>query len=290
MTHRSEVRIEAPMDLFFSLILKQNIRLVYWIFLNAHATVCELQRNLGEISFDDIVDSVQLTSESGSPLTREEILEYSGIIYEAVLKPKYQSLKGPSLCMKGESANNIENYFHEIIKSLEERKANSQQSMEEIERWLLSFKKEIESHLKQPAQQQQPPPQQSQQLQLQENERANIFSPAAAGGGYIYSPSSNSPTPSWANLQSSPSLGGMYPSNQQPQQSRFGGMMMNKRNFPNRIEIEGKVDSNEGVIRILQYIRKGGMDMVFPQLVHDKVSLRKSFFVYDFILICFYCV
>jgi hypothetical protein len=266
------------MDLFFSLILKQNIRLVYWIFLNAHSTVCELQRNLGEVSFDDIVDSVQLTSESGSPLTREEILEYSGIIYEAVLKPKYQSFKGPSLCMKGESASNIENYFHEIVKILEERKANSQQSMEEIERWLLSFKKEIENHLKQPAQQQQHPP-------LQENERGtNIFSPAT-GGGYTNSPSSNSPTPSWTNLQTSPSLGGtLYPSNPQqqqlqPQQARFGGLMMNKRHFPNRIEIEGKVDSNEGVIRILQYIRKGGMDMVFPQLVHDKVSLSFSLVV-----------
>jgi hypothetical protein len=42
---------------------------------------------------------------------------------------------------------------------------------------------------------------------------------------------------------------------------------------PVGVIIEKEVENNDGVIRMLKYIRKGGMDIVFPQLLHDKVSM-----------------
>ena len=38
------------------------------------------------------------------------------------------------------------------------------------------------------------------------------------------------------------------------------------------LSIGAEIERNEPIIRLLAHIRKAGMDILFPQMIHDKVS------------------
>jgi hypothetical protein len=51
------------------------------------------------------------------------------------------------------------------------------------------------------------------------------------------------------------------------------------------LSIGAEIERNEPIIRLLAHIRKAGMDILFPQMIHDKVILLLSTFLL-FLLIC----
>jgi hypothetical protein len=228
--------INHDTDTFFSFALQRNIDHLFWVFLTTYSRICELQRNKHDISFEDILDVVQsLPSEAFS---EQELIEYSGVVYETILKPKYATHKGPFLCMRSEILQNVDLYFLEILKVAEEKKADSNQSLEQIEVFLNAFKREVKSHLEF-----------SKLAQFQETHlSANPSETVSSIGSQRFSSSQNSSLPRGFNTSSS------------------------------RDEQISEVERNDGVVRLLAYIRKGGMDIIFPQLLHDKVSEKKYYF------------
>jgi tRNA threonylcarbamoyladenosine modification (KEOPS) complex Pcc1 subunit len=264
------------MDLFFSLALKQNnISVVVWIFRSVYSSLCEQVPNLTAPSFEDVLESVRLNSESVAQLSIEECFEYAELIYEAILKMENQEINQRS----------IDIYFDEVVQCLEIRAdGNSyhRQHYEETEAFLFAFKQEVGFQLNQSSA--------AQHFPMGRNNIPAAVAPTALEFS-PFSPSFSStndssprmardtqhshlntaaypsypPQRTWAGNRNSSSYRQQY--QQQQQQQPFVRRA--------RVEIEGKVDSNDDVIRTLQYIRKGKMDMIFPQLVHDKV---KKFF------------
>jgi hypothetical protein len=224
------------MDAFFSFALKKNVGYLFWLFLTSYSRICELPRASTDISFENILEAVQ--SLASEPLSPQELAEYSGLIYETMLKPKYRTYRGASLCMKAEISKNIDLYFHQIVKVMEERKADSNQSVEEIEAFLSAFRREVSSHLEF-----------SKLAQLQDT-----------GGGL------------WNGTNLSENHAGISSSQRFPMQSSLLSMQGFNASSSSRDEQISDVERNDGVVRLLAYIRKGGMDIIFPQLIHDKVS------------------
>jgi hypothetical protein len=133
------------MDSFFTRIREHHIRLVYLIFFHAYFAICTLQKDLGKVSFEDIWEVVRRTSEQLTPLTKDEMCDYAGTIYEAILKIKFCTSKGPYLCIKQEVVQSIDLYFKEILRVLDERKVRCTQNAEEIEVFLISFRTEVDN-------------------------------------------------------------------------------------------------------------------------------------------------
>jgi hypothetical protein len=259
------------MDLFFSLALKQNnISVVVWIFRSVYSSLCEQVPNLTAPSFEDVLEAVRLNSESVAQLTIEECFEYAELIYEAILK------------MENQEISSIGIYFNEVVQCLEIRAdGNSyhRQNYEETEAFLFAFKQEVGFQLNQSSA--------AQHFPMGRNNIPAAVAPAALSFS-PFSPSfssTNDSSPRMARDTHHNHLNiAAYPS--YPPQRTWAGNR-NSSSFRQqdqqqqpfvrraRVEIEGKVDSNDDVIRTLQYIRKGKMDMIFPQLVHDKV---KKFF------------
>jgi hypothetical protein len=229
--------INNDTDTFFSFALQRNSDHLFWIFLTTYSRVCALQRTKHDISFEDILDVVQsLPSEAFS---EQELIEYSGVVYETILKPKYATHKGAFLCMRSEILQNVDLYFLEILKVTEEKKADSNQNQEQIEAFLNAFKREVKSHLEF-----------SKLAQFQETHlSANQSETVSSTGSQRFSSSQN------RSLQQ-----GFHTSSTREEQI-------------------SDVERNDGVVRLLAYIRKGGMDVIFPQLLHDKVSEKKILFL-----------
>jgi hypothetical protein len=133
-----QLKVCNEMDSFFTHTLERDPCLVFGIFFSSYFTVCEMPENQA-ITFEGIYDVIQLDSELLTQLTKEEIMAYGGILYEAILMTKYDVSKGPYLCIKPEIPQNIETYFHNIVRVIEERKANCSQNVKEIESYLYAF-------------------------------------------------------------------------------------------------------------------------------------------------------
>jgi hypothetical protein len=283
----SKKKEKKNMDLFFSLALKQNnISVVVWIFRSLYSSLCEQFPNLAVISFEDVLEAVRLNSESVAQLAIEECFEYAELIFEAILKMENQEI----------TQRSVDVYFDAVVQSLEIRAdGNSyhRQNYEETEAFLFAFKQEMGFQLNQSS---------SQHFPLGRNNVPAAVAPSAAA--LPFSPFSPAYT---STNDSSPRMSrdthhnhhlntAAYPS--YPPQRNWAGNR-NSSSFRQyqqqqqqqpfvrraRVEIEGKVDSNDDVIRTLQYIRKGKMDMIFPQLVHDKVKSSFGYFLFNLFLI-----
>jgi hypothetical protein len=131
------------MDSFYIHSLRRNPGSIFGIFFSSYFIVCKLQKDHGSVTFEGICDAVRLSTEQCTPLTKEEIVAYVGVIYEAILTTKYL-VTGPCLCIKPEILQNINTYFQEIVRVLEEKKSECAQNNIEIEFCLVVFKREVD--------------------------------------------------------------------------------------------------------------------------------------------------
>jgi hypothetical protein len=103
------------------------------------------------MTFEDIVGTVKIASENIVELSEEEINHFSGIVFEAVLKPSFSSARGGAGLKMKEAVIRDENvYFREIIQSLEEKK-NWPIFIEEaayLEICWADFLREVRDHLR----------------------------------------------------------------------------------------------------------------------------------------------
>jgi hypothetical protein len=234
-------------DFFFSFALKQNICLLFWIFLTAYTKLCDLQES--EISYENILEIVLSLKLNGA--TRQELAEYSGVIYETMLKPKYRTFKGPFLVVKVDITKNVETYFQTILKILDDRKLDTDLNIKEIELFLSAFRREVESHMG------------FSKLSQTREVRGEVWS--NTGTSKSSRNTSSTASSSQSNQRVLPASG---------HNSLLTAFLAAPRDD---LEANNSIERHDGVVRLLAYIRKGGMDIIFPQLIHDKVKKKKIF-------------
>jgi hypothetical protein len=214
------------------------------LFAAAYSQLCLLQLQNACISFEDIVEVVRLVSGSVRMLSKPEILTFSGIIYEATLKPVYSDLFGAKLDLKREISLNEDLYFREVIRTLEERKKLvSSLNAPEIEMSWAQFLRDVEEHL--------------QRVRSQENsysERQSVNNEPAS----YYGKSTQNDFQPFPSHQESHSFSHPQPVIIKPNKKKFNVM------------------KHEGIIQFLTHIRNSGMDVFFPPILHEKVIFCKT--------------
>jgi hypothetical protein len=237
-------------DFFFSFALKQNISILFWIFLSVYTKLCDLPES--EISYENILEIVLSLKLEGA--ARQELAEYSGVIYETLLKPKYRTFKGPFLVVKMDIIKNVETYFQTMLKILDDRKLDSDLNIKEIDLFLSAFRREVENHLE-----------------------FSKLTQAREVRGEVWS---NTETPQ-SSRNTTSSTGSSQPKQRVLPASGQNSLLTAFLAAPREglDATNNSIERNDGVVRLLAYIRKGGMDIIFPQLLHDKVS-EKKYYIY----------
>jgi hypothetical protein len=88
-----------------------------------YAHLCEFQADNYSVTFEDIIRTVRITAVPLVDLSEEELKHFSGIIFEAILKPVFSSKKGGAgLRIKKDILGSEKIFFQEMVKALEEKK------------------------------------------------------------------------------------------------------------------------------------------------------------------------
>jgi hypothetical protein len=250
-----------------SSFLKGEIPLFLSIFLNANSRLSIIQINKQELSFHEIIECVELAADFVLKLNPEQLSVYAGLIYESTMKPKF-SANGPIFTMKEEMIGNDENYLKSIFNSLSIYKQGD--SDKEEERILNNFRKEVERFLKKPLN----------PTMIDKNSK-------------IEGTNHKEDQTEFADVQVIPTGQSIQqvpvplPPPDSPMWMRENNSFLNLDAFlkiPSRNEQQQEpprpphpIEKHEGMVRLLAYIRKGGMDLLFPQVLHEKVNNNMRF-------------
>lgn len=219
------------------------------ILLNLINRLVLTQMSVGEISFSNILDNFIVVIEP--ELSESEKMLYAGIIYEAVLKPVYRNGK-PSLRIRDELIGNDALVVGSILRILQENKSPGDPAttinhiIKEMERFTskTTVGQSTSEILKN-----------VEDLQfLYERKPANPKDDSMELPTSVSFPLTNE---YFSNLN----IG---------RESEWSVFQSNNHSSG------GSQSDSNGVVRFLAYIRKGGMDILFPQLVHDEVRNRSK--------------
>jgi hypothetical protein len=253
-------------------LLKQSQKKISLsILINAHSRLSIIQMNKGSVSFEDIMQS--LTLSITAEMSSNELNGYAGLIYEGCFVP-FMSPKGPLLRLSKDILGNDANFLKAMLNTLYSRADGSNSSV-----LTEDFKQEASNFLKKSN---------SSNANLLFEIPAPTFEPtspalsagSAPGDSHLATKSSSSnsgglfPPPgisSSSTASSANANGGVKKPNigisSLAQQSMFNETDENKL-----MSIGAEIEKNEPIIRLLAHIRKAGMDILFPQVIHDKVS------------------
>ena len=225
--------------------IKSNRKFSLHLLVNAHSRLSVIQLSKGSVSYEDILQSLCL---SGQEIPNAELTAHAAAIYEGVLSPVINAKNQVTLQMNRDIIANDSNFIKSILNVMYSRCGNSEfPNVEEFKMEALMFLKGSFSQFPRPE-------------MLENNIPRNDFA-------FRPSFSSNKPRFSHENvLMKKPT-------------NNIRGMMMpevgmeppmeDHRSPLNRIEFE----KSEPIVRLLAQVRKVGMDILFPQSTHDKVSL-----------------
>jgi hypothetical protein len=274
--------------------LNENKSFSISVLLNAFFRLSILQLNQGLISFEDINDAVRtVIPTSSSP---EEITAYSGLIYESIIVPSLNA-GGPELCMKEEVIGK-ENSFLDCVLKKVLHKYGKEGMVDGMCQGIPTLKREIEKILL--------PKSTKDFLQLPSPSLSGIAptysdalpSPVVAGRDSSerdipshYDPffstnsvniNSTADATSWSNLE--PNVG----ENLTMYQEIIPPNILQPRQVDDSTD-SNTPDMNNPINRFLAHIRKSGMEILFPQVVHDKVCFGLSSYLnLYYVLFTFY--
>lgn len=224
------------------LLQKKNLTIPVLFSTFYHLQVIQLQQP--NLSFPDLEETVKTVATSGaSPIAEDELKTYAGILYEACTVPK-MGADGPmftldeSLTLGEQVEQKLLDRFLKVFTVRDNKLGGKYSSL--IEEWKKEGKKFVQQEVG------------------NEKEFTNTDSDEET-----------------AEL-------GPYNSNahqQQHNQHHSMGSMTSYVPRPSNVQggdnskpFTGPIESNKFVARFLAHMRRSGMDMVFPQLIHDKVS------------------
>jgi hypothetical protein len=247
------------------------------LFAIVYSQLCLLQLQSAFVSFEEIVEAVRLVTVTVNvTLSDEDIQDYAGIIFEATLKPIYVHAVGGKFGLKSELLNSEDKYFKEIIKTLEEKKIFELN----VEPLWNNFLRDVDIYLRgSRAPPESAPPLQMMKEGLPTDTEAvsyNLKKPFESEFQYFQG-SVNSTNSSLFNDERAVQR---IPEFMQQQQLQRGlpGFMQHQQHQHDRPPQKMHSMRHEGIQRLMNYFRKGGMDLIFPPVIHEKVTLKNFFF------------
>jgi hypothetical protein len=241
------------------------------LFAIVYSQLCLLQLQSEFVSFEEIVEAVRLVTVTVIvTLSDEDIQDYAGIIFEATLKPIYVHAVGGKFGLKSEIINSEEKYFKEIIKTLEEKKVFEL----DVEPLWNNFLRDVDIYLRGSRKTESAPPLQMREAFATDAEAVsyNLKKPFESEFPYFQG-SVNSTNSSSFNdervLQRFPEF-----MQQQQAQRELPGFMQHQQHQHDRPPQKMHSMRHEGIQRLMNYFRKGGMDLIFPPVIHEKVKLN----------------
>lgn len=233
--------------------IKSNRRFSVNLFLNTHARLVVIQASQGYILYDDVVKTLSVPSSSSSP--GPDISAYAGVLYEAVFVPTISKKGVVAHKLLPESLNSDQTLIDRIVLALSAR-CSSAADMACVE----EFKREAQGSA------------------LGNN---GVLSGSQASPHLLQPSSSSNPN---SEAESRVEYEGSVHSS-----AAGGGLMVPKSyhellsRFPENIDMAEDVrghsslprldcEKSEPIVRLLAQVRKIGMDILFPQITHDKVS------------------
>jgi hypothetical protein len=224
------------MDPIEYLLQQSQKKLSLSIFINAHSRLSIVQMNKGSISFEDLMQN--LTLSITAEMSSNELNGYAGCIYEACFSP-FMSPKGPLLRLSTEIVGNDANFLKAVLKTLYSR-ADSSCAAAIVN----DFKYEASCFLK------------------KSNNNANDLLDILAPNFDAVSPSLS--TNSGRDIHSDKCSSVSSVKSPSPRMRSFSHSMF--------LETLGaEIEKHELLVPLLANLRKPGMDIMFPQEVHDKV-------------------
>jgi hypothetical protein len=242
------------------------------ILLNAFVRICITHINNGFITFDDIRNAVSTVS-TENELQDEEILIYSGLLYESIAVP-IMALKGPQLGIKGALIGNEKAFLSTVLQTVDKfQRLNGSTSLTFVE-----LKKESVRFLNWKADKGDLP--------------TSLSTPTNTSTDSSYlreGLTSSSMSTAGTTLASIPSVVGspdevseISPSPTDNSNTVPGNTLYHPHNGLNGQQsvLDNYVEHSDPINRFLAHIRKSGMDILFPQVTHDMVSCAFSFWFF----------
>eukprot|EP01040_Poterioochromonas_malhamensis_P012374 gene12374-13527_t len=225
------------------LLQKKNLVIPVLFSTLYHLQVIQLQQP--NLSFADLEETLKTVSGNAStsnhsPIAEDEIKAYAGIIYEACTVPK-MGVDGPmfsldeALTLGDQSEQKLLERFLKVFSVRDSKLGGKYSSV--IEEWKKEGKKFV----------QQESSTEKESSDLDEDLDKVALEPEASASHSSYQHASN------------------HVSSYVPRSSLSNGADSRPHNGP--------IESNKFVARFLAHMRRSGMDMVFPQLIHDKVLM-----------------
>jgi hypothetical protein len=251
------------------------------VLLNAFFRLSILQLNQGFLSFEDIIEAVRVVCPE--TIAAEEITAYSGVIYESILVPSLYET-GPVLCMKEEVIGKETAFLECLSKKVVHKYGKDGVMCSGV----LALERDTQKFL----------------LLKSSKETVQAPSPSLSGkgsnAGTAVSSSDHLPSPlvtdrdplereipshydpyfsnnsvpgdvnSWGSLE--PAMG----ENLTLYQEFLSPNILQSRQAEEFTD-SNNPDMTNPINRFLAHIRKSGMEILFPQIVHDKVSIAPVF-------------
>jgi hypothetical protein len=231
------------------------------LFAIVYAQLRLLQMQNAFISFEDIEDSVRFASKTTNvTLLEDDIQDYAGVILEATLRPIYLRSVGGKLCLKSELINSEEKYFHEIIKTLEEKRAFEG----DVEPVWRKFLRDVDIYLRG-------------SVRI-EDDVPRFVNPSEAVSYNLKKPVGNEiPDYFEESFKSSPF------NEEHEVRSHPGFVQYQQQQQYDKPPQKMRSMKHEGIQRLMNSFRKAGMDLIFPPVIHEKVKLNSLLFISFFV-------
>ena len=233
--------------------IKSNRKFSLNLLVNAHSRLSVIQLSKGSVSYEDILQSLCL---SGQEIPNADLAAHAAVIYEGVLSPAINAKNQVTLQMNRDIIANDNNFIKSIMNVMYSRCGNTEYPTVE------EFKLEALMFLK------------GNNFPQFSRPNADLIEPnlPPSRNDFTFRPSFSANKPRFSTqenllmkkppVNSNNNIRGMMPSD------GIDVPMDDHRSPLNRIEFE----KSEPIVRLLAQVRKVGMDILFPQSTHDKVS------------------
>lgn len=223
-------------------------------FINVHARLSLLQMNRGHVTFEDLLQSLNLTFGSSSEvISTQDMHAYAGIIYEACFQPIMLN-KGPSFMLDRSLVGNESVFLKLVLQVLFRHNGGKEHNViEDLKNDMIAFL----------------------QRSGASTEAVNALITA---GEKDNTDASRQPqrigTNSSSLESSSPVLSSVNGAQQRGNKSNPSALEDPYSEDARAILNAGmEFEKNEPIVRLLAHIRKAGMDILFPQIIHDKILM-----------------
>ncbi len=220
-------------------------------FINVHARLSLLQMNRGHVTFEDLLQSLNLTFGSSEAISTQDKHAYAGIIYEACFQPIMLN-KGPSFMLDRSLVGNESVFLKLVLQVLFRHNGGKEHNViEDLKNDMIAFL----------------------QRSGASTEAVNALITTGEKDTTDASRQQQRIGTNSSSLESSSPVLSSINSAQQRVNKLNSSALEDPYSEDARAILNAgmEFEKNEPIVRLLAHIRKAGMDILFPQIIHDKV-------------------